>query len=77
MVQIYTWAYQDWKTITKETLATIVGLPDGITADDYKNITGETYVIPTTQTAPTTPVETATAPAATQTTPVKAATPAQ
>ena len=53
MVQIYTWAYQDWKTITKETLATVVGLPDGITADDYKAITGETYVAPTTQ-APTT-----------------------
>ena len=53
MVQIYTWAYQDWKTITKETLATIVGLPDGITADDYKNITGEAYVAPTTQTTTT------------------------
>ena len=50
MVQIYTWAYQDWKTITKETLATVVGLPDGITADDYKTITGEAYVAPTTQT---------------------------
>ncbi|WCL69478.1 XkdX family protein [Lactiplantibacillus plantarum] len=49
MVQIYTWAYQDWKTITKETLATVVGLPDGITADDYKAITGEAYVAPTTQ----------------------------
>lgn len=49
MVQIYTWAYQDWKTITKETLATVVGLPDGITADDYKAITGEEYVVPTTQ----------------------------
>lgn len=53
MVQIYTWAYQDWKTITKETLATVVGLPDGITADDYKAITGEAYVAPTTV-APTT-----------------------
>lgn len=52
MVQIYTWAYQDWKTITKETLATVVGLPDGITADDYKAITGEAYVAPTAQ-APT------------------------
>ena len=49
MVQIYTWAYQDWKSITKETLATVVGLPDGITADDYKAITGEAYVAPTTQ----------------------------
>ncbi|AJA81588.1 XkdX family protein [Levilactobacillus brevis] len=49
MVQIYTWAYQDWKTISKETLATIVGLPDGITADDYKAITGEAYVAPTAQ----------------------------
>ena len=49
MVQIYTWAYQDWKTITKETLATIVGLPDGITAEDYKAITGDDYVAPTTQ----------------------------
>ncbi|WP_103851470.1 XkdX family protein [Lactiplantibacillus plantarum] len=49
MVQIFTWAYQDWKTISKETLATVVGLPDGITADDYKVITGETYVAPTTQ----------------------------
>lgn len=49
MVQIYTWAYQDWKTITKETLATVVGLPAGITADDYKAITGEAYVAPTTQ----------------------------
>ncbi|WP_459520327.1 XkdX family protein [Lactiplantibacillus plantarum] len=48
MVQIYTWAYQDWKTISKETLATVVGLPDGITADDYKTITGEEYVAPTT-----------------------------
>lgn len=53
MVQIYTWAYQDWKTITKETLATVVGLPDGITTDDYKAITGDDYVAPTTQ-APTT-----------------------
>lgn len=53
MVQIYTWAYQDWKTIDKATLATIVGLPDGITAEDYKVITGEAYVAPTTQ-APTT-----------------------
>lgn len=53
MVQIYTWAYQDWKTITKETLATVVGLPDGITAEDYKAITGEAYVAPTVQ-APTT-----------------------
>ena len=49
MVQIFTWAYQDWKTITKEQLATVVGLPDGITADDYKNITGDDYVAPTTQ----------------------------
>jgi len=49
MVQIYTWAYQDWKTIIKEKLATVVGLPDGITADDYKAITGEAYVAPTTQ----------------------------
>lgn len=49
MIQIYTWAYQDWKTITKETLATVVGLPDGITADDYKVITGEAYVAPATQ----------------------------
>ncbi|AWI39529.1 XkdX family protein [Lactiplantibacillus plantarum] len=49
MVQIYTWAYQDWKTISKETLATVVGLPDGITADDYKAITGEAYVAPATQ----------------------------
>ena len=49
MVQIFTWAYQDWKTITKEKLATIVGLPDGITADDYKVITGEAYVAPTIQ----------------------------
>lgn len=48
MVQIYTWAYQDWKTISKETLATVVGLPDGITADDYKAITGEAYVAPAT-----------------------------
>ncbi|WP_407889734.1 XkdX family protein [Levilactobacillus sp. N40-8-2] len=47
MVQIYKWAYQDWKTITKETLATVVGLPDGITAEDYKAITGEAYVAPT------------------------------
>ncbi|WAE46366.1 XkdX family protein (plasmid) [Levilactobacillus brevis] len=53
MVQIYTWAYQDWKTIDKATLATVVGLPDGITADDYKAITGDDYVAPTTQ-APTT-----------------------
>ncbi|MFS8170895.1 MULTISPECIES: XkdX family protein [Lactobacillaceae] len=49
MEQIYTWAFQDWKTITKETLATVVGLPDGITAEDYKEITGEAYVAPTTQ----------------------------
>lgn len=48
MVQIYTWAYQDWKTITKETLATVVGLPDGITADDYKTITGDDYNTETT-----------------------------
>ncbi|MGY0229492.1 XkdX family protein [Levilactobacillus brevis] len=49
MVQIYTWAYQDWKTISKETLATVVGLPDGITADDYKTITGDDYVAPATE----------------------------
>ncbi|WP_195480291.1 XkdX family protein [Lactiplantibacillus plantarum] len=49
MVQIFTWAYQDWKTISRETLATVVGLTDGITADDYKAITGEAYVAPTTQ----------------------------
>jgi len=49
MVQIFTWAYQDWETISKETLATVVGLPNGITADDYKAITGEAYVAPTTQ----------------------------
>ncbi|MCG0942907.1 XkdX family protein [Lactiplantibacillus plantarum] len=49
MVQIFTWAYQDWKTISKEKLATVVGLPGGITADDYKAITGEAYVAPTTQ----------------------------
>jgi len=49
MVQIYTWAYQDWKTISKEKLATIVGLPAGITADDYKAITGDDYVAPTTE----------------------------
>lgn len=48
MVQIFTWAYQDWKTISKETLTTVVGLPDGITADDYKNITGEAYLAPLT-----------------------------
>lgn len=48
MVQIYTWAYQDWKTITKETLATIVGLPEGITADEYKTITGDDYNTETT-----------------------------
>lgn len=48
MVQIFTWAYQDWKTISKEKLATVVGLPDGITADDYETITGETYVAPAT-----------------------------
>ena len=49
MVQIFTWAYQDWKTITKETLATVVGLPEGITTEDYKAITGDNYVAPTTQ----------------------------
>lgn len=49
MVQIFTWAYQDWKTISKETLATVVGSPNGITADDYKTITGEEYVAPVTQ----------------------------
>lgn len=43
MVQIYTWAYQDWKTITKETLATVVGLPDGITEAEFKTITGTAY----------------------------------
>lgn len=36
-------------SISKETLATVVGLPAGITADDYKAITGEAYVAPTTQ----------------------------
>lgn len=56
MVQIYTWAYQDWKTISKETLATVVGLPDGITASDYKTITGEDYVAPTTSSTSEAPV---------------------
>lgn len=53
MVQIYTWAYQNWKTITKEQLATIVGLPDGITTDDYKTITGDDYVVASTTTSTT------------------------
>lgn len=60
MVQIYTWAYQDWKTITKETLATVVGLPDGITAEDYKAITGDDYVAPTKATTTQTPTTQAT-----------------
>ncbi|WP_334427251.1 MULTISPECIES: XkdX family protein [unclassified Levilactobacillus] len=48
MVQIYTWAYQSWKTIDKDGLKRLVGLSNGITADDYKKITGEDYQAPTT-----------------------------
>ncbi|GAX07043.1 hypothetical protein IWT25_02391 [Secundilactobacillus pentosiphilus] len=43
MVQIYKWAYQDWKTIDEDGLKQLVGLPQGITADDYKTITGDDY----------------------------------
>lgn len=55
MVQIYTWAYQDWKTIDEDGLKQLVGLPEGITADDFKTITGDDYTAPTVDTATSTP----------------------
>ncbi|GEO70551.1 hypothetical protein [Levilactobacillus acidifarinae] len=48
MVQIYTWAYQVWKTITLEKLRGQVGKIDGITEADFKSITGEDYESATT-----------------------------
>lgn len=59
MVQIYTWAYQDWKTITEDKLKELVGLTDGITAADFKAITGDDYVVAST-TTPTTAAGTTT-----------------
>lgn len=41
MVQIYTWAFQSWHSIDKKGLQDLIGLPLGITTDDYKAITGE------------------------------------
>lgn len=48
MVQIYTWAYQSWKTIDEDGLKKLVGMLNGITAEDYKTITGEDYAAPAT-----------------------------
>lgn len=54
MVQIYTWAYQDWKTIDEDGLKQLVGLPQGITTDDYKTITGDDYTAASTNDTQTT-----------------------
>lgn len=45
MVQLYTWAYTDWKTIDKDGLKKLVGMVGGITAADYKTITGDDYEV--------------------------------
>lgn len=47
MYQNFVWAYQDWKTVDATGLAGIVGLPMGITAVEYKEITGTDYKAPT------------------------------
>ncbi|WP_143463216.1 hypothetical protein [Levilactobacillus enshiensis] len=54
MVQLYTWAYNDWKTIDKDGLKKLVGMIGGITAADYKTITNEDYVADTAPTEATT-----------------------
>lgn len=43
MVQIFTWAYQDWHSITIDKLREVVGTPAGITEEDFKTITGEDF----------------------------------
>jgi len=48
MAQLYNWAYNDWKTIDKIGLKGLVGRYGGITASDYKTITGDDYEAPTT-----------------------------
>jgi len=70
MFQIYTWAFQDWHTITANELRKDVD-PAGqnrfcLTPEQFKEITGEDFVV----SAPSIPT-------ATSTTPVEAATPAQ
>lgn len=46
MVQLWTWAYQDWHSITIDKLREVVG-PAGITEDDFKAITGEDFAAET------------------------------
>mgnify|MGYP003362571833 CR=1 FL=1 len=53
MVQLFTWAYQDWHSITIDKLREVVG-PAGITEEDFKTITGEDF---TTDTATTSEVK--------------------
>ena len=48
----FKFAYQLWNTMTKEDVAAQVA-KSAITADQYKTITGEDYVAPTTQTTTT------------------------
>lgn len=47
MLQIYTWAFQEWHTVSENQLEEKVGVPFGITAEDFKVITGKDYQAPT------------------------------
>lgn len=47
MIQIYTWAFQEWHTVTEDQLKAKVDVPFGITAEDFKTITGKDYQAPT------------------------------
>ena len=71
MFQIYQWAFQDWHTITADELRKDVD-PVGqnqfcLTPEQFKEITGEDFVVstPSTSTTQTAPAETSTTPAAT------------
>ncbi|WP_350443809.1 XkdX family protein [Lactiplantibacillus plantarum] len=48
MIIVFKFAYQLWHTMSKSDVAAEVA-KGSITADDYKTITGEDYVSPTTE----------------------------
>lgn len=48
MMIVFKFAYQLWHTMDKTAVAAEVA-KNSITADDYKTITGEDYVSPTTE----------------------------
>lgn len=48
MMIVFKFAYQLWHTMDKDAVAAEVA-KNSITADDYKTITGEDYVTPTTE----------------------------